>query len=310
MIYILDEDPKKTAEYLDDRSLGRMIKAIAQVLCNAHHEQSDYIDDPDYFDTNIPLEWDGFILKKTKNSEWSQWARQCRANYLYLVELALSLCRENVERFTNWVTIHDLDCETKDPREFYKKQLTIEWARDNVPDLPRVPWQVCESTRKGFGKTIVGKDVEIRTSHIPDAMSSETITPLPLFMPKKYVKYEFDDKYYPMFMLVEWNCIESYRNYYQAKLKKNLHRISNIEFAPRDGTKIIGVYSKDRSQDDEIRWAENRKCMLAGTGGGNGYFGEGWEDTYNRLVVDEPLWFEDPIIPKWTRRQKPEWLEL
>lgn len=55
--------------------------------------------------------------------------------------------------------------------------------------------------------------------------------------------------------------------------------------APRDGTEIIGLYD---GNEVEIRYAIKRQCMLAGVGGGNGYFGEGWEDTYNHLIVSDP----------------------
>ncbi len=58
-----------------------------------------------------------------------------------------------------------------------------------------------------------------------------------------------------------------------------------IESAPKDGTEIIGLYD---SQEIEIRWAQSRVCMLAGVGGGNGHFGPGWEDTYNKLIADPP----------------------
>lgn len=59
----------------------------------------------------------------------------------------------------------------------------------------------------------------------------------------------------------------------------------NIDDAPRDGTVIDGLYGTDWIP---IRWAESRRCMLAGIGGGNGYFGPGWEDEFNGLIVDEP----------------------
>lgn len=36
-IYILSEDPKETAQFLDDKSLDKMIRDISQVLCNVHY---------------------------------------------------------------------------------------------------------------------------------------------------------------------------------------------------------------------------------------------------------------------------------
>lgn len=63
-------------------------------------------------------------------------------------------------------------------------------------------------------------------------------------------------------------------------------KIEPISTAPRDGTEIMGIY--DDNEEVEIRWSETRRCMMAGSAGGHGYFGAGWEDTYNKLIVDEP----------------------
>lgn len=59
----------------------------------------------------------------------------------------------------------------------------------------------------------------------------------------------------------------------------------SMDDAPRDGTLIYGLYD---GKGIAIRWAETRRCMLAGIGGGNGYFGAGWEDDYNGLIMDPP----------------------
>lgn len=65
----------------------------------------------------------------------------------------------------------------------------------------------------------------------------------------------------------------------------------SMDSAPQDGTVIEGLYDGEPCL---IRWAETRQCMLAGCGGGNGYFGPGWEDDYNHLIVDTPeVWRED-----------------
>ena len=53
----------------------------------------------------------------------------------------------------------------------------------------------------------------------------------------------------------------------------------------RNGEDVLGLYDGEWIK---IRWAETRKCMLAGTGGGNGFFGEGWEDVANELIIDDP----------------------
>ena len=58
-----------------------------------------------------------------------------------------------------------------------------------------------------------------------------------------------------------------------------------MDEAPNDGEMIYGNYD---GEPIAIRWAETRRCMLAGIGGGNGYFGAGWEDDYNHLIMDDP----------------------
>lgn len=61
----------------------------------------------------------------------------------------------------------------------------------------------------------------------------------------------------------------------------------DMDEAPRDGTAIVGLY--ENGEECLVRWAETRRCMLAGIGGGNGYFDEGWECAENRLIVDDPI---------------------
>jgi hypothetical protein len=68
-----------------------------------------------------------------------------------------------------------------------------------------------------------------------------------------------------------------------------------ISEAPKDGSSILGIY--DDGAEIEIRWSEQRRCMLAGIGGGNGFYGPGWEDCENKLIVDEPkFWKPFPSI--------------
>lgn len=118
-IYILDNDPKKIAESLDNRSLDKMIKAIAQVLCNVHWTQP--IDKMSY---KIPL-----MSVNSDKCIWSQWARECVENYKYLVELGLTLDREWENRFSfKYATV----------TKHHKLFKALLWARDNVPGLPEV----------------------------------------------------------------------------------------------------------------------------------------------------------------------------
>ncbi len=143
-IYILDHEPKKTAEYLDDKSLDKIIKDIAQILCNVHYETSLTVD----FE-NAPT----FPKDFAKNSKWSQWARGCKANYFYLVQLGYAIGKELIHR----------DLAKKNN---YANRMLIDWAANNVPDLPLI----------GIYESNTQKHYMLNGLHAP----------FPLVMPKKY----------------------------------------------------------------------------------------------------------------------------
>lgn len=62
-----------------------------------------------------------------------------------------------------------------------------------------------------------------------------------------------------------------------------------MEAAPRDGTEIIGLFG---DEEWEIRWAEERRCMIAESYRGTpgiGLFDAGWEQAVEGLAItDEP----------------------
>lgn len=199
-IYILHNDPKKCAEYLDDKSLDKMIKDIAQVLCNVHCDVTK-LSEKEFFETyepNMPLKG-----KYPKHEKWSQWTRECKANYLYLVELAETCSRELNYRFEGLT----------------EKQIRIEkiliWAIDNVPDLP-----------KNYILRENNFEAILKCDYI------ESITPLPLVTPKKYIAQWMKDNDLDIGRISNtksgWNngSVQSYRNYFQAKLKKILDKKS------------------------------------------------------------------------------------
>ncbi len=113
-IYILDNDPVKCASYLDDKSLDRQIKSIAQVLCNVHHYQSFFKGNGDYAN-GVPL----ISSDKQDLQKWSHWARECPENYGYLCELGTACCNEWQYRFS---TLH-------------KNEKVIHWAIENSPEI-------------------------------------------------------------------------------------------------------------------------------------------------------------------------------
>lgn len=224
-IYILDKDPKLCAQMLDDKSLDKMIKSIAQVLCNAHyidvdHRIKDFYKNPsksgghlygekgaitmeNKFEESIPL-------SESKNCEWSEWAYKCKANYLWLVELGLNCIKEYNLRFSLNMHMLQQARHCKHP---------IEWARDNVPDLPPV--------------------VKYENGNQTRYILNRDHTPLPLVMPKKYFKS------YPYSLI---HIVESYRNWYQAKMKK----LSNCECSECKG--MLALHDPQWTNQSRPEW--------------------------------------------------------
>lgn len=118
MIYILDTNLAKCAQMLDDKSLDKMIKNIAQILCNVHYRQS--VDSETYI--NIPLK-PGKAEGWEFTCKWTKWGSECKANYEYLHKLGWQCLKEKVHRF---------GCD----REWENYRNIVLWAQDNVPDLP------------------------------------------------------------------------------------------------------------------------------------------------------------------------------
>ncbi len=81
-IFALDIDPKKAAQYHNDKHVVKMILESAQLLCSAHHMTGG----------SAPY-------KLThKNHPSSLWCRETKENYLWLKELAENLCAEYTHR--------------------------------------------------------------------------------------------------------------------------------------------------------------------------------------------------------------------
>jgi len=223
-IYILDNDPELCAQYLDERSLTSCIKDIAQVLCEVHRYQYRVYDKR--LDL-IPLK---HIFSRKDIKNWTKWARQCRANYMYLVYLGLACAEEWNYRFSKPIELHE-PCNHK----VHKFIPIISWARDNVPDLP----------------------IAMADQHNNYDLNIGVTTPPPLVMPNKYLIQ--DDKLLCEMFGVSRNydLVLSYQNYYQEKLRQQKWK----------------YYSK-RDSSGEMQH------------------------------------YRSKLEPVWTRRNKPEWLEI
>ena len=108
-IFYLDEDPKKCAEYHNDKHVVKMILETAQLLCGVHW----------VIGSEAPYKL------SHKNHPCSIWVRSSLENYLWLCELGLELCQEYEYRY----------------RKTHKSKQIIEWCLINKPKIPDLPFQ-------------------------------------------------------------------------------------------------------------------------------------------------------------------------
>lgn len=107
-IFVLDLDPKKCAEYHNNRHNIKMILESAQLLCGVHHIVGSQYDIP--------------YKLSHKNHPCSIWSRECIENYIWLCDLGLALCREYTYRYG----------------KRHKSQDVIEWCIVNKPNIPEI----------------------------------------------------------------------------------------------------------------------------------------------------------------------------
>ena len=82
-IFFLDYDPKKCAQYHNDKHVVKMILETAQLLCGVHWVTGN----------EAPYKL------SHKNHPCSIWTRSSLENYLWLCELGLELCIEYEYRY-------------------------------------------------------------------------------------------------------------------------------------------------------------------------------------------------------------------
>lgn len=214
MIYILDEDTEQCAQWLDDRSLDKMIKTIAQTLYNVHYfplaEQNEH-----YKISQLIKETGKMSPKRSKaikyqktaglmlDDKWTQWALQCKANYRYLIRLGIDCCREYHCRYADKCDMEKVEEEDDHCGAWHKMRDLIDWAGVNTPNLQY--YFETKSTKEYW--YFEPSDNSIKESDK---------TTFPLLMPKKYIPAISQD------IPIE---IQAYRNYYQAKLKQKINKL-------------------------------------------------------------------------------------
>ena len=119
-IFFLDWDTEKCAKYHCDKHVVKMILETAQLLCGAHHMThqvpTKYPPSTDQVTDQVPYKL------SHKNHPCAIWTRDSLANYLYLCELGLELCKEYTYRYG----------------KRHKAQDVIEWCLTNRPNIHEV----------------------------------------------------------------------------------------------------------------------------------------------------------------------------
>lgn len=124
-IFYLDKDPKKSVKYYVDRHISKMQLETAQILCTNLH----------YFGKQAPYR------KTHVNHPSTIWARQSKANFKYLLNLGLEICKEYTFRY----------------EKIHKSQSVLEWIQNNIPEeLPDTPFT--EPTPAMPDKYIINND--------------------------------------------------------------------------------------------------------------------------------------------------------
>ena len=106
-IFALHPDPRQAAQWHCDAHVVKMILETAQLLSTAHHLTGSTAP---YAPTHV-------------HHPCAVWARASRANYLWLAELGLELCREYTARYG----------------KMHATETVLRHLADNVPDLSDQP---------------------------------------------------------------------------------------------------------------------------------------------------------------------------
>ena len=105
-IFVLDLEPKKSAQYHVNSHSSKMCVEYSQLLCGVHHMINSPYDIP--------------YKLSHKNHPCAIWARECYENYIWLCDLALETCKEYTHRYG----------------KTHKSQAVVEWCMVNKPNLP------------------------------------------------------------------------------------------------------------------------------------------------------------------------------
>lgn len=105
-IFYLDKDPKLAAHYHCDKHVVKMTLESAQLLCTAHRvldgELGQYLSSNNRKIKQWTLpDWRESVMYKAAhyNHPCAVWVRESSANYMWLENLFVELCKEYTKRF-------------------------------------------------------------------------------------------------------------------------------------------------------------------------------------------------------------------
>lgn len=122
-IFHLDNDPRKAAEMMCDKHVVKMIVEYAQLLSTAHR----VLDGEEYYDKTANgrkiKRWrhptlENYLYKASHvNHPSNVWVRESRANYFWLYQHYLALCKEYTHRYG----------------KFHATDTKLSWTLLNIP---------------------------------------------------------------------------------------------------------------------------------------------------------------------------------
>lgn len=104
-IFVLDVNPRKCAEYHNNKHCIKQLLETAQLLCGVHWMCGGTYEIP--------------YKLSHKNHPCSMWARECMENYKWLCDLGIELCEEYTYRYG----------------KRHKSQDVVEWCISNPPKI-------------------------------------------------------------------------------------------------------------------------------------------------------------------------------
>lgn len=109
-IFFLSLNPILAARYHGNKHVVKMILETAQILYSVWHLTSSIKFGPDSIDP---------YRLTHKNHPCNIWARECTANYIWLCDLGLALCKEYTYRY----------------KKIHKTEQHIRWLSENIPNI-------------------------------------------------------------------------------------------------------------------------------------------------------------------------------